>query len=100
MRNEKVWLLQLIALATVQLAGATALATAQEAPAKVSPPGHVAPSNLRITLQEAKQKALANNKLLNMANLNAEAKAYAVKAARADYFPKISATAMYMHFGD
>jgi outer membrane protein TolC len=100
MRNEKVWLLQLIALATVHLAGATTLATAQEAPPKVAPPGHVAPSNLRITLQEAKQKALANNKLLNMANLNAEAKAYAIKAARADYFPKISATAMYMHFGD
>jgi outer membrane protein TolC len=63
-------------------------------------PADAKPAGMRITLEEAKQKALANNKLLNLASLNAEAKAYAIKAARADYFPKISATSMYLHFSD
>ena len=70
------------------------------APAKQSVQVSAAPSTVRITLEEAKQKALANNKLLNLASLNAEAKAFAIKAARADYFPKISATSMYLHFND
>src|SRR5262249_20278873 len=32
--------------------------------------------------------------------LNAEAKAHAINAARADYFPKVSANALYFHFND
>jgi outer membrane protein TolC len=55
---------------------------------------------MRLTLEEAKQRALANNKLLNLANLNAESKAFAVRAAQADYFPKIAGTALYLHFSD
>jgi outer membrane protein TolC len=51
-------------------------------------------------LEEAKQRALANNKLLNLASLNAESKAYAVRAARADYFPKVSGNVLYLHFND
>jgi outer membrane protein TolC len=54
---------------------------------------------VHLTLEEAKHRAL-NNKLLNLAALNAESKAYAVKAARADYFPKITASALYFHFQD
>jgi outer membrane protein assembly factor BamB len=33
-----------------------------------------------LSLEEAKQRALANSKLLNLASLNAESKAFAVKA--------------------
>jgi outer membrane protein TolC len=73
---------------------------AQEVPA---PPAHDAgspPAAVRLTLEDAKQKALANNKLLNIANLNVEAKEFAVRAARADYFPKVTATELYMHFNN
>jgi outer membrane protein TolC len=55
---------------------------------------------VRITLDEAKQRALANNKLLNIGSLNAESKAFAVKAAQADYFPKVAGSAFYLHFND
>jgi outer membrane protein TolC len=56
--------------------------------------------SVRLTLEEAKQQALAKNKLLNLAALNVESKAYAIKTARADYFPKITANALYFHFND
>jgi outer membrane protein TolC len=69
---------------------------AQEAPA----PAHAAPAAVRITLEEAKHRVLANNKLLNLASLNAESKAYAVKAMQANYFPQVIGTAMYFHFND
>jgi outer membrane protein TolC len=55
---------------------------------------------MRITLDEAKERALAASKLLNLAALNAESKAYAIKAARANYFPTVSGTALYFHFND
>ncbi len=55
---------------------------------------------VHITLDEAKQRALSNNKLLNLAALNAQSKAFAVKAAQADYFPKVTGTALYYHFND
>jgi outer membrane protein TolC len=53
-----------------------------------------------LTLEEAKQRALNNSKLLNLAAMNAESKAFAVKAAQADYFPKVAGTALYYHFND
>jgi outer membrane protein TolC len=62
--------------------------------------GPAPPGAVRLTLEEAKQRAIASNKLLNIAGLNAEAKEYAIRAARADYFPKVSATAMYFHFNN
>ena len=55
---------------------------------------------VHLTLDEAKQRALSNSKLLNLAALNAESKAFAVKAAQADYFPKVIGTALYLHFND
>jgi outer membrane protein TolC len=100
-------------LAGVTILVATSISTAQgplrasfgtpiasSLPAATSAPENASPAVMRITLEEAKQRALANNKLLNLASLNAEAKAYAIKAARADYFPKFSATSMYLHFND
>src|SRR5206468_8348573 len=63
-------------------------------------PANPPPATLRITLEEAKQRALANNKLLNIGGLNAESKAFAIKAARSDYFPKVVGTVLYTHFNE
>jgi outer membrane protein TolC len=73
---------------------------AQGVPAAPASQAAPAPTTVRITLEEAKQRALANNKLLNLAELNAESKAFAISAARSDYFPKVSGTALYLHFND
>ena len=90
-----------IALASIHLFSvAVSGVSAQPVRAKLGPPESVAQSVVQLTLDEAKQRALANNKLLNLASMNAEAKSYAVKAARADYFPKFNATSMYLHFDD
>jgi outer membrane protein len=90
-----------VSLAALCLAGIAAVpVAAQDPPAPVALPANGPPALLRITLDEAKQRALANNKLLNLASMNAESKAYAIKAMQSDYFPKVIGTAMYMHFDD
>jgi outer membrane protein TolC len=94
-------ILPFVALGAVCLAGlAGARLTAQEKIA--SPPSVVkeAPATVRITLEEAKQRALSSNKLLNLASLNAESKAFAVKAMRANYFPQVLGNVFYFHFND
>src|SRR5262249_22171427 len=50
--------------------------------------------------EEAKERALKNSKLLGIGALNVEAKGYAVKAVQADYFPKVTGSALYLHFQD
>jgi outer membrane protein TolC len=77
----------------------TATLAAQELP-DPSPAAPEVPAATRITLDEAKERALAASKLLNLATLNAESKAYAIKAARADYFPKVMGNVFYFHFND
>ncbi len=52
----------------------------------------------RLTLEEAKERVLANSKALRLATLNAQGKGYAIRAARADYFPKIIGFSVYAHF--
>src|SRR3954468_5072175 len=82
-------------LISLYLAGLSAApSVAQDATA------HAPPAAVRITLEEAKQRALANNKLLNIGGLNAESKAFAIKAARSDYFPKVIGTELYTHFNE
>ena len=54
----------------------------------------------RLTLDEAKERALAVSKLLHLASLNARSKAYAIKVARSDYFPKVIGSVLYLHFND
>ena len=72
-------------LIAVCLAGLPAVPpAAQDTPGHVPPPIHAPPATLRITLEEAKQRALSSNKLLHLAALNAEGKVFAVKAAQAD----------------
>ncbi len=73
---------------------------AQENPTPLPIAGHTPPAVMRLTIEEAKHRALSQSKLLNLANLNAEGKAFAVKAAKADYFPKVTGTDLYLHFQD
>lgn len=88
-----------VLLLTLCLTGlAASPLAAQDAPAGSAGPGSC--PTTRLTLEDAKQRALANSKLLNLATLNAESKAFAVKAAQADYFPKVVGTAVYLHFQD
>src|SRR6266545_3219417 len=58
------------------------------------------PGVVHLTLEDAKQRTLANNKLLQIGNLNAQAKEFAIRAARSDYFPKLTGSVMYFHFND
>jgi outer membrane protein len=74
------------------------LVTAQETVSNLPQPTNDAPSTLTLTLEEARQRALANNKLLQLATLNVQAKEYATAAVRADYFPKVMGNVVYFHF--
>lgn len=67
----------------------------------------VAPAARHLTLEEAKERALSSSKLLHLASLNAESKAYAIKtAAKAqaavcagtlDYVPSIAGFGGYLN---
>ncbi len=59
-----------------------------------------APPVRRLTLEEAQQLALQNNKSLNLARLNVDEKQHATAAARKDYFPKLIGNVTYFHFND
>jgi outer membrane protein TolC len=87
-------------LITLWLAGLTTSPAVAQAPAKHAPLPAGAPPVFHITLEEAKHRALANNKLLNIGSLNVQSKAFAVRAAQADYFPKVIGSVIYMHFSD
>jgi outer membrane protein TolC len=54
----------------------------------------------RLTLEEARQLALQNNKALNLARLNVEEKGHAANAARKDYLPKLIGSDTYFLFND
>ncbi len=86
----------LLAAVTAAQLGYSGAARAGDAPVPVN----AAPAVVHITLDEAKARALGNNQLLNLAALNAQSKAFAVKAARADYFPKVVGTEVYWPFND
>jgi len=62
------------------------------------PPGDAPPSVLRITLEEAKQRAVGSNKLLTLASMNVQGKGYATRAMQSNYFPKVIGTAIYFRF--
>jgi outer membrane protein TolC len=81
------------------LAGLTASRLpAQEAPANAPPPHAAAPATVRLTLDEIKNRVLADNKLLHLAALNVQSKGYATRAVQANYFPQISGSLVYFHF--
>jgi outer membrane protein TolC len=54
----------------------------------------------RLSLDEAKQRVLANSKLLQLAAENVTSKEYATRAAKADYFPQIIGASVMFHFND
>jgi outer membrane protein TolC len=54
----------------------------------------------RLTLEEARQLALQNNKALALARLNITEKQHATAAARKDYFPKVLGNVTYFNFND
>jgi outer membrane protein TolC len=88
-------------LTALCLAGIAVVPAPAEGPPAPAPLLEKAPpAVVRLTLDEAKQRALANNKLLNLASMNAESKAYAIKAIQADYFPKVIGNDFYFHFND
>src|SRR5262249_39818699 len=66
------------------------------APANLPPAQPSAPH--RLTLEEANQRAQANSKVIALAAANADGKDYAIRAARADYFPKVIGSTIYFHF--
>jgi outer membrane protein TolC len=66
-----------------------------------SPPAQAAPPTMIcLTLEEAKTRLLANNKLLSLAALNVSSKGYATKAMCANYFPQVIGASVYFHFND
>ncbi len=54
----------------------------------------------RLTLEEARQLALANNKALALARLNVEEKGHVANAAAKDFFPKLIGNVTYFHFNE
>jgi outer membrane protein TolC len=87
-------------VAAVCLAG---LAAAQDSPPQRPTLGFVpveTPPVMHLTLEEAKQRVLADSKLLNLAARNIKSKEYATRAAQALYFPQIIGTSVYFHFDD
>jgi outer membrane protein TolC len=73
---------------------------AQQAPQSAPPPQAVTPATMRLTLDEIKQRVLADNKLLQLAARNVTSKGYATRAVQANYFPQIIGQAVYFRFTD
>jgi outer membrane protein TolC len=76
-------------------------AIAQEAmPEPVPLNGVPATTTARFTLQEAKERAIASNKLLNLASMNVKGKEFATRAMQANYGPQIGWMGQYFHFNE
>jgi outer membrane protein len=52
----------------------------------------------QLTLEEARQRALANNKAVALARMNIGEKSWATSAATKDYYPKVLGSVTYFHF--
>jgi outer membrane protein TolC len=59
-----------------------------------------AAATARFTLQEAKERAIACNKLLNLASMNVKGKEFATRAMQANYLPQIGWLGQYLHFNE
>jgi outer membrane protein TolC len=75
-------------------------ATAQPQAAFVPAPAPSLPlqGTYRLTLDDAKERALANNKELTLARFNIMEKSFATSAAKRDYLPKLLGNVNYFHF--
>jgi outer membrane protein len=67
-------------------------------PPAVPAPATAAPGVCRLTLDDARQRALANNTQLGLARLNIDEKRHATAAAKKDYLPKLLGSVTYLHF--
>jgi outer membrane protein TolC len=81
-------------LAAALKLSATAFGQPAASPAKPEPPLE------RLTLDEAKQRVVANSRLLALAATNIQSKGYATNAVRANYFPQIVGQSVYFRFND
>jgi outer membrane protein TolC len=86
-------------LALASQAGLSSSSAAPPAP-PAAEPAKGEPTVVRLTLDEAKQKVVANSKLLALAATNVEGKGYAISAMRAQYFPQVIGSTIYFHFND
>src|SRR6266705_2910821 len=84
-------------LACVAIASRLPALTAGEAVAASSPSAPGATVR-RLTLEDARQLALAQNKELVLGRLNVAQLQHATEAARKDYFPKVLGSETYFHF--
>jgi outer membrane protein TolC len=68
--------------------------------ARIPGPNPIAPPRpfYRLTLEDAKQRALATSKGLELANLAIREKGEATTAAKRDYLPKLLGNVAYFHF--
>ena len=88
-------------LTALVLVGLIALrASAQGQPAGFTTPPNGGPGMCRISLEEAKQRALANSRLRSLAYMNIEAKREGVYVMEADYYPKVFANFTGLHFDE
>lgn len=79
---------------------AAPLNPAEGATPPVLQPPTLMPAVQRLTLDEAKERVVANSKLLALAAMNVQGKGYATKAMRAQYFPQVIGNSVYFHFND
>ena len=91
----------------ITLAAAIASTTAiADDPLKLAPIPHsplppaAAGSGYHLTLEDAKQRALATSQGLGLAHLGIHEKHEATAAARTDYLPKLIGNVSYFHFSD
>jgi outer membrane protein TolC len=59
--------------------------------------GVLAPGSVPLTLEEAKQRTLANSKALNMAQMLVQEKEHATCVSQSYYYPQLSADYAYVH---
>src|SRR5262249_25621804 len=74
--------------------------TAQDALVPGPNPVVAAPGVYHLTLEDARQRALATSKGLGLAHLGIHEKREATAAARTDYLPKLLGNVAYFHFND
>ncbi len=91
------WLLRFVLFLAVPL---LAVAAASPLAAQTPPPDKRPAPVQHLSLDEIKQRILADNKLLHLAALNVQSKDYAARAAKANYFPQIVGQSVYVHFND
>ena len=66
-------------------------------PVAAPEPVPAAPGAVRLTLEEAKQRALANSKALHMAQLLVQEKEHATRVSQSYYLPQVTGSYAYVH---